>query len=211
MTTTQTESPDGRSVRAAQKRARRRKTVLDAALRVFSEKGYHQTRIADIIAEASIARGTFYLYFDSKNAIFHELLDALLRRVDQNVDGVDLSPDAAPFRDQLLLVVKRVLIAFREDRALARLVLRGAVGLDDEIDDKLQAFDKQLHAWLTLSLTKGQEIGLIRPIDPELTAWCILGSVKQFLQLVLDTPDEELDLDHLSEVILDYNLQGVRV
>lgn len=212
MTTPQTENrSDGRSVRAAKKRALRRQTVLDAALRVFSAKGYHQTRIADIIAEASIARGTFYLYFDSKNAIFHELLDALLRRVDENVQGVDLGPGAAPFRDQLLLVVKRVLIAFRGDRDLARLVLRGAVGLDDEIDEKLHAFDKQLHAWLTLSLTTGQQIGLIRPIDPELTAWCILGSVKQFLQLVLDTPDEELDLDHLSEVILDYNLQGVRV
>ncbi len=202
---------DGRTVRAARKRAQRRQTVLDAALRVFSEKGYHQTRVADIIEEASIARGTFYLYFDSKHAIFHELLDMLLERVDENVEGIDLGPDAAPFRDQLLEVVKRILIAFREDRALAKLVLREAVGLDEEIDEKLNAFNAQLHGWLTLSLTRGQEIGLIRPIDPELTAWCILGSVRQFLQLVLDRPDDELDLDHLSEVILDYNLQGVRL
>ncbi|MGE0786047.1 MAG: TetR/AcrR family transcriptional regulator [Sandaracinaceae bacterium] len=207
---TEKSETDGRIARAAKLRAQRRQTVLDAALRVFSAKGYHQTRIADIIEEASIARGTFYLYFDSKHAIFDELLDDLLRRVDRSVEGVDMAPEAAPVRDQLLKVVKRVLIAFREDRMLAKLILREAVGLDAEIDEKLSAFHHQLHAWLTQSLSRGQHIGLIRAIDPVLTAWCILGSVKQFLQLVLEAPDDQLDLDHLSEVILDYNLQGIR-
>ncbi|HEY8430086.1 MAG TPA: helix-turn-helix domain-containing protein, partial [Sandaracinaceae bacterium] len=88
------EATDGRTVRAARKREHRRRMVLDTALAVFSAKGYHQTRISDIIEAASIARGTFYLYFDSKNAIFHELLDLLLEQISENVVGVDLREGA---------------------------------------------------------------------------------------------------------------------
>ena len=205
-----TDSTDGRTLRAKAKRARRRRNVLDAALRVFSANGYHQTRISDIIEEASIARGTFYLYFDSKNAIFHELLDLLLERIRSNVVGVDLEDGAPPVREQLLGSVRGVFEAFRDDRALAKFILREAVGIDAEIDEKLESFHNHLHGWLSASLANGQRIGLIREIDTELVAWCILGSVRQSLQLVLDHSDDALDLDHLAEVILDYNLQGIR-
>ena len=210
MSTSAIAGTDGRIVRAAKKRERRRQMVLDSALRVFSDNGYHQTRIADILEEAGIARGTFYLYFDSKNAIFHELLDLLLERIGENVVGVDLSEGAPPMRDQLLATVRRVFGKFREDPALAKFVLREAVGIDEEVDKKLEDFYSQLHGWLGASIAHGRDLGLIRDIDPDYVAWCVLGSVKQFLQLVLDKPDGDLDLDHLSEVILDYNLQGIR-
>ena len=198
---------DGRTKSALKKRERRRKTVLDAALRVFSDKGYHHTRVSDIIAEASIARGTFYLYFDSKNAIFHELIDMLLRRIDRNVVGVDQSDGAPPMRDQILVSVQRVLHAFREDEALATLILREAVGIDEETDKKLDDFYRQLQTWLRLSLVNGQHIGFVRDIDTEYVAWCILGSVKQLLWLAITEP--EADLDHLGKVLLDVHLAGI--
>jgi len=205
-----TAADDGRTARAKQQRAHRRQQILDAALRVFSAKGYHQTRIADIIEDAGIARGTFYLYFDSKEAIFHELLEDVLTRIDESVAGVDLEPGALPVREQLLNTVRRLFSVFRADRALAKLILREAVGLDAEVDAMLDGFYGRLHRWLDESLANGQRIGLIRAVDTDLTAWLILGSVKQFAALVLSSRDEEIDLDKLSEVILDFNLQGIR-
>src|SRR5260370_16732735 len=65
---------------------RREKTRLDliqAAERVISSKGYHQTRIADIATDADVGLGTFYLHFKTKNEIFIELIEhgaAELRR-----------------------------------------------------------------------------------------------------------------------------------
>ena len=79
---------DGRSVRASKKRESRRKAILQAARRAFAEKGYHHTHVADIIAGAGIARGTFYLYFESKNAIFLELLDQLLDELQASIVGL---------------------------------------------------------------------------------------------------------------------------
>lgn len=200
---------DGRSERARKKRAQRRREVLDIALRIFSDRGYHDTRIADIIEAAGIARGTFYIYFDSKNAIFHELLDLLLAQIRENVVGVDLSEGAPPIRDQLLVSVARILQAFHDNPALARFVLREAVGIDSEIDRKLESFYGQVHRWLGDALENGQQMGLVRQLDTEHVAWCIIGSVKQFLQLVLDRRSDDFDVDHLSQVILDLHLQGI--
>lgn len=205
------EQRDGRHRRAEKKRAERRSAVLDAALQVFATQGYHQTRVSDIIDRASIARGTFYLYFDSKNAIFHELLDQLLDKIRRNVVGVDVDEKAPPVRDQLLISVRRVLGAFYESPALARFVLREARGVDEAIDDKLRQLDTQLQVWLALSLQAGQQLGFVREIDANNAAWCILGSIKQLLELTVDKPEAELDLDHLSEVVLDFNLHGVGV
>ncbi len=209
MSVTTEAQTDGRTLRAARQRERRRRAVLDTALRVFSDKGYHQTRISDIIEAAGIARGTFYIYFDSKNAIFHELLDLLLTRLRDNFVGVDLSEGAPPIREQLLVSVSRVLAAFHANPALTKFVLREAVGIDEEVDRKLESFYQHLHGWLSDSLENGQRIGLIRQLDTEYVAWCIIGSVKQFLQLVLDRPAEALDVDHLAQVILDFHLQGI--
>ncbi|MEZ4338018.1 MAG: TetR/AcrR family transcriptional regulator [Sandaracinaceae bacterium] len=170
-------------------------------------RGYHQTRRHHRGLDRA---GTFYLYFDSKTAIFHELLEDVLRRIGESVAGVDLEPGALPVREQLLNVVRRIFAFFRSDRALAKLILREAVGLDEEVDAMLDGFYGRLHDWLRESLANGQRIGLIRDIDTDLTSWLILGSVKQFAALVLARADDEIDLDRMAEVILDFNLQGIR-
>src|SRR5690606_25495730 len=61
------DAPDGRAARAERRRAERREAILSAAKTVFRDKGYHQASVHDIIDEAQIARGTFYLYFSSKD------------------------------------------------------------------------------------------------------------------------------------------------
>jgi AcrR family transcriptional regulator len=49
---------------------RRRHQLLEAATWVFARKGYRRAGVSDIIARARVARGTFYLYLDSKEQVF---------------------------------------------------------------------------------------------------------------------------------------------
>jgi AcrR family transcriptional regulator len=58
-----------------------RRRLLDAAERIFGEVGYHDASIVKVAEAAGVAAGTFYLYFDSKKAIFDELVRDLNRRV----------------------------------------------------------------------------------------------------------------------------------
>jgi AcrR family transcriptional regulator len=62
--------PDGRVRRGHETREARRAQILESALTVFATKGYHETSVTDLVDAAGVARGTFYLYFDSKEAIF---------------------------------------------------------------------------------------------------------------------------------------------
>ena len=56
---------------------RTRQRILDAAETVFGERGYEAASIVDITRAAGVAQGTFYLYFNSKKAVFAELVGEL--------------------------------------------------------------------------------------------------------------------------------------
>ncbi|MBQ8966112.1 TetR/AcrR family transcriptional regulator [Ruminococcus sp.] len=62
-----------------EKGERRRKELLGIAYRMFSEKGYENTSIDDIIAEAGIAKGTYYYHFPSKEATLEAVIDMMLK------------------------------------------------------------------------------------------------------------------------------------
>jgi AcrR family transcriptional regulator len=67
--------PQAHPNRFDRRREKTRTDLLEAAKRVISAKGYHDTRIADIASEADVGLGTFYLHFKTKNEIFVELIE----------------------------------------------------------------------------------------------------------------------------------------
>src|SRR5438874_8462618 len=118
------EKEDGRVSRAQRAREQRRAAVLNVARRIFADKGYHANSIDDIIEGAGIARGTFYLYFESKRAIFDELLDDLFVKLQAVVHRIEVGADAAPAIDQMHEIVNRVLETLQQNRELARILMR---------------------------------------------------------------------------------------
>lgn len=63
-----------------QKRESRRQQILDAALACFSEDGFHQTGMADIVKRSGLSHGAVYLYFQSKDDLIEALADDRHRR-----------------------------------------------------------------------------------------------------------------------------------
>jgi len=201
---------DGRVRRAQESREARRAQILATALRVFSEKGFHQTSITDVVKAAGVARGTFYLYFDSKAAIFHELLDELMTHLRSNVMGVDMAPGAPPMVEQLVATVARILDTLQENRPLTRILFHVAVGVDADVDERLTGFYESLRGFIGYSLTLGQAAGVVRSeIDVEITASCALGSLKDVVQRYVVESDTDFDVDGVARAIVDYNLAGV--
>lgn len=202
------EQVDGRVLRAQAQRAERRAQILLEARRVFAEKGYHGTSIQDIIGAAGIARGTFYLYFEGKRVIFEEILDDLLIEIRSKIQGVSLESDDPP-DVQLLRTLERVLGVLVENRDLTVILLRQAVGLDPEFDQKLQEFYGRVREIIVVSLDIGMELGLVRPLNAPLAAACILGSVKEVLGDIVLADVIPEDLSEAARSILDFNLHGV--
>ena len=67
-----------RQRRDAERKARTRRALLDAAKQVFVAKGYHATLISDVAARAGTGQGTFYRHFDNKRRIFEVLFDEFM-------------------------------------------------------------------------------------------------------------------------------------
>lgn len=64
-----------------ERRAARREAILAAALDEFAERGFEGARLDDVARRAGIAKGTIYLYFSDKEALFQELIRAALSPV----------------------------------------------------------------------------------------------------------------------------------
>jgi len=86
--------------------------ILDAARKVFAEKGYHETRLEDIAAQAGFSKAAVYNYYNDKESLFLNLVN---RDFDQLIDIMksNLAPDA-PFLDSLKTAMDAVLSFFGE-------------------------------------------------------------------------------------------------
>ncbi len=197
---------DRRKERAEQLRRRRKAEILTAACRVFCIKGYHRSSIADILEAAKIARGTFYL--GSKRAIFEELLEQMLGQIRGAVRRIQLEPEAGTPLAQLQGNVERVIAVLEENRELTIILLREAVGLDNDFDQKLSTFYQRLAGMIEAALQLGQAMGLVRSCETRVVSSCVLGSLKEVMLRVLTEPDPP-SRETLSREILAYNLQGL--
>lgn len=186
----------------------RRAQLLQCAKAVFAEQGYHAASIADIIAAAGVARGTFYGYFESKRRIFDEILDGLLEDIDRQIPVIELAPSAPPPLSQLRANLRRVLSLILEDRHLVRILLFQAVGLDHECQDKLERFYQGILERIESALRTGMAMGLVRTCDPRLAAVAILGAIQGIVVQAARQP-ANYDLDRFVDQILVFGLHGV--
>lgn len=156
----------------------RKRQLLEAALKCFGTKGYHDTQISDIIKKAEVARGTFYLYFESKREIFREIMGELFLRVKNQIQS--LPHDAIEkIPSQLLGNISRITDLLFSEPLLAKLLVNEAVGLDEEQDAQLGEFYKQILDYIHRGLRQGQDMGFVRQGNVPIMAICLLGSFKE--------------------------------
>jgi AcrR family transcriptional regulator len=76
--------------------AARRAAILDAALTVFSERGYESARLDDVAAKAGVAKGTLYLYFKDKEALFEAMVRSAVAPLMDNMGAAATMPGMKP-------------------------------------------------------------------------------------------------------------------
>ena len=189
-------------------RAQRRAQLLEAARRVFVQKGYQATSVDDIVARLPVARGTFYLYFRDKRAVFEALVDDFFERIVGSIRSIDLSEGAPPPRAQLRANIARIVELALGEPETVQLALRAAPGMDPALDAKLAEFYEGLRRFVDESLQEGQRIGLVRPGDRRIMVSLALGGLKEIL---LDAVTGVLprDADALVEAVMRFLEHGL--
>jgi TetR/AcrR family fatty acid metabolism transcriptional regulator len=169
----------------------KRRLLLDAAVRVFARKGYHDCRVGDIAKEAGVAYGLLYHYFRSKE----EVLDTVFRETWGQMLGaigeVEQSSDSA--RVQVRKVVAIVLRSWQLDPDLIRVLVREITRsphIGREVEEIEQAF-----AALERIIRRGQDEGEFRSdLDARLASQVLYGALEQILTVwVFERPPESED------------------
>jgi AcrR family transcriptional regulator len=187
----------------------RRKQILDAAKHVFAEAGYHGASINAIIERAEIARGTFYLYFESKSAVFSSILDQAMADLRTRMHRIEVDdPKAAPPQVQLRAMVVSALEYVVQDRPLAMLLLSAGHTPDAEAAERLDMFFGEVRDLLRRAFETGQEIKLLRRVQPELAAAAMLGMIRGVVEMLVNQPDSPPVESVVDELLL-VALRGV--
>ena len=188
--------------------------ILEAALACFAQKGFAGTRMDDIARKASITKGTIYLYFDSKQALF----EALARQsIGQQIEQVRAQLSAFPgsSADLLRLVLTTMgHFAMTSDRVvLPRLVLAEAANFPQLAEFwRREIIDRGI-ALLTTILERGIERGEFRKVTPQHAARLCVAPI---LMIVLwrttfaQFDDEPYDYQALIETHLQTLLEGLK-
>lgn len=195
----------------AQKNAPSRMKLSQAAIEVFGERGYHAARVSDIVGRAGVAQGTFYLHFESKEAIFLYLIDDFFARLlEQTLGRFPASGLAATqdLTDQLREMWRSILDHCRREPVLTSLVLResSAVGPDSRmhVEEKFA----QLVAAISSYLDAVSASGLIRPGMSDASAWVVLGIIERAIHYSV-VVNPEADIDALVDEFLRFELTGL--
>lgn len=186
----------------------RRRALLKSARDVFVEKGFAAASVDDIVQKAGVARGTFYLYFQDKRAVFEALADDFLFRITACVRSIEIGEDAPPPTEQLRANIRRVVELAMDEPTIVKLALFDATGLDPELDDKLHGYYAGLRSLIAESLQQGQELGLVREGDTRVMLSIGLGGLKEVLVDVVGG-DLEIDPSELTDEIMRFIAGGL--
>jgi AcrR family transcriptional regulator len=159
----------------------RRQQILELAREVFAKRGYHDAKIEDIVTAAGVARGTFYLYFDDKRAVFEEIVDRAFTRIGMAIVRVDPRDKGRSVAEQIQENINRLVTMLLDEHETTKILLTGAMGVDPAFDRKLHAFYEVVEKLLEESLSEGQELGMVRRADPKMLTYLTMGALKEVL------------------------------
>ena len=173
-------SPGGRRWRR-QPEARPQQ-ILDAARRTFASKGYFGATLDDVAREAGITKGTIYLYYPSKQALFSEMVRAYADEVVGELRA-DLAAGRPPTgRELVRRLATQLLRVFSrpEYQAMVRLILGEAGRFPDEIETLYREVILRRIEEVGRFLESAMDRGEVRRMDPVLLARTLQGLVLGF-------------------------------
>ncbi len=186
--------------------SKRREQVLEVALRLFADQGYHGTTVGDVCDTLGVGKGVFYWYFESKEALFSELLrECLLQlRRTQQAAIEQVGHPIARIEEGI-----RASIGFFRDTPAIVALIRTAARYE-EFSALVTHGQEIVVADIATHVKEGMAEGSIRHGDPDLMSHGILGTVFHFVETYFGTDAETTEFrPQLAEEAVAFCLHGV--
>ncbi len=152
-----------------------RERILDAALSIFSYKGYHDTRLDEIVAESETSKGSIYFHFPNKERLFLALVEKFADLVERRVTEA-IAQETTPMA-KVEAGLEACLEAFSRYRRPAKVMLVQATGLGTVFEEKRLEINERFANLIRIYLDEAVEAGEIEAVDTDVVAYAWLGSI----------------------------------
>ena len=190
-----------------QKKDAKRAALMQAAVRVFAENGYHSATIRDIVDSAGVAVGTFYFYFPDKETLFiflyEETAEFLLQTLQQAISG------RATLPQQLSAAIQSYVNIGIFEPAVVHLLLVGGVGAVAALEEKRNEFRESLVNLWQKPLNKALDQGMIIPQNTRRTAEAVAGAVDEVILNLLNQSDPQEQASAAVEDLTQFTLRAI--
>lgn len=189
--------------RVAKPTEQRRAEILEAALGLFSSKGFHETTMEEVAQAAGVAKGTIYLYFQSKEHLLlalkrdfmQGLTDAVANIVADAIEHLEAGK-STDYRDIIDDIFQAVVDYHCQRREAVEVVVRQSPS-PDLVHEALE-LEREYLALVTNAFRTGIDYGLVHTEDPEMTAHLVTAAIRDNIATCLCYSEPD-DLDRLVE------------
>jgi TetR/AcrR family fatty acid metabolism transcriptional regulator len=156
-----------------------REKILNAAARIFGDKGFHKAQVIDIAREAKTSAGSVYTTFKEKYDIFQQITRGTMDEFSAIIGKLDetKTPCASAHRWESAYSAFFDYVDEHPDRTL--LILRGGFGVSQEHDTMLWEFIQLLAETIGNEFRKGVKAGCSLEVDCTLQGHIIIGMCRQ--------------------------------
>ncbi|MEW9123188.1 MAG: TetR/AcrR family transcriptional regulator [Thermotaleaceae bacterium] len=173
----------------------RRMDILQAALHIFSKKGYHNAKIEDIAMEAGIAKGTIYQYFSSKQDLFQQMFRHGVERYGQSLQ--EIATNESHIRDKLLALAQSHGKFLEEHIGMSEIMPKESKLMSKEM--RCWVLEQRDHAFSSLEemIEQGIALGEVREdTDKGVAVLAIIGSL--FAYYEKESRNKEMKFEEIS-------------
>lgn len=158
----------------------RRRQILDAAIRVFAQQGFHSCRVSDIADEAGVAYGLVYHYFRSKDEVMNELFTERWSLLLAAIDEVDRREVSG--REKLDAVAGFIIESYRREPELMQVIIVEVTRAANSFGRTHLPEINRAYESIAKIVADAQEAGSFRrDIDPLLASMWFYGGIEQLL------------------------------
>jgi len=176
--------------------------ILDAALNIFSSKGYYDTKLDEIVDESGTSKGSIYFHFPNKERLFLALVDQFADLLDRRVVEAIEQEQVGMARVKVALAT--VVDTFGKYRRPAKLLLVQAVGLGTTFEQKRLEVNDRFAQLIETYLQEAVAVGDISPVDTEIVSHAWMGAIYSVIIRWVYTgePDSERIMASLLPLLL---------
>jgi len=179
-----------------------RDRILDAALNIFSRKGFHDTKVDEIVKEAHISKGSVYFHFPNKERLFIALVDQFADLIERRVtEAIEQEPIGMR---RVQVALREVLETFGKYRRPAKLLLVQAVGLGSVFEKKRLEVTDRFADLIKGYLDEAVACGDIEAVDTVVVSHAWMGAIYSVVIQWVYTgePTQEQIMDALLPLLL---------